>query len=160
MAEDSHPDDQQAVPVAAPDTVEQSDTVEIPLDAEPEPESTSAVAEAEEADSKDLPPAPSTPKADDTTQESTAPTERVDDSADAQRPADVEENDNAPPPPPPKTQPETPAKPTLPRGTSAASMQDVELSRGPTPGPVPERTPSASTAAGVEAGLRDGEAVS
>ena len=51
----------------------------------------------------------------------------------ASTPADgkAESNGNdTPPAPPPKLSPETPAKPTLPRG---GSMQDIELSRGPTP---------------------------
>lgn len=125
----------------------QSDTVEIPLDAEPTPEPALA---SEEADTKELPPAPTTPKTNDATQGDKATTDGID-SVDAPPSTEAgnNDNDNAPPPPPPKTQPETPAKPTLPRGTSTASMQEVALSRGPTPGSVPERTPSAST--GVEA---------
>jgi brefeldin A-inhibited guanine nucleotide-exchange protein len=57
--------------------------------------------------------------------------------------------DTPPPPPPPKLSPETPAKPTLPRGSS---MQEIELSRAPTPqeangnGPVPTiNRPQSST---------------
>jgi len=60
--------------------------------------------------------------------------------------------DTPPPPPPPKLSPETPAKPTLPRGSS---MQEIELSRGPTPqqdgdingnGPIPTiNRPQSST---------------
>jgi brefeldin A-inhibited guanine nucleotide-exchange protein len=64
---------------------------------------------------------------------------------------DQPNGNDTPPAPPPKLSPETPAKPTLPRG---GSMQDIELSRNPTPategvdghGPIPTiNRPQSST---------------
>lgn len=105
------------------------DSVEVPLDdsAEPQPRPSSA------SPTKDLPPAPVEPiepVAEDRSNEV------ANDGASKEDGQDEGAEGNAvasPPPPPPKTQPETPQKPTLPRGNSKTSLQDVELSRGPTP---------------------------
>ena len=135
-------------PTAGPDAVDQTafdeDTVEIPLEAddevEPVPGSTVA-SQPPSSPSKDLPPSPTvsapvTAPVEPEPAVDKMPAETVNGEGDSStstsdRPADI-----SPPPPPPKSQPEapeTPAKPSLPRETSKVSLQDVELSRGPTP---------------------------
>lgn len=87
---------------------------------------------------KDLPPAPTSSSSQPQSVESESTSAPVvvvysDEKGTEQEGGKEQSGQTTPPPPPPKSLPETPAKPSIPRGSSKSSLQDIELSRVATP---------------------------